>query len=93
MVINRVGPLSCAKIAGALYAAIGLLIGAFISLAAMAGAFAGEELGAMGAVLGVGSIIVAPIVYGCMGFIGAAIGAWLYNLVAGAVGGVEIDVR
>ena len=95
MVINRVGPLSCAKIAGALYTAIGLIIGAAFSLAAMAGAFASDELdaGMMGAVFGVGSIILFPILYGCMGFVGAAIGAWLYNLVAGAVGGVEIDVR
>jgi hypothetical protein len=42
---------------------------------------------------GVGAIIVLPILYGCGGFIGAAISAWLYNLIAGAVGGVEVDVR
>src|SRR5688572_1257934 len=37
MVINRVGPLSVAKIAGALYAIMGLIAGAVISLLAMAG--------------------------------------------------------
>jgi hypothetical protein len=95
MVINRVGPLSCAKIAGALYAAIGLIIGAFVSLAAMAGAFGSEDMGGgmMSALFGVGAIVLLPIFYGCMGFIGAAISAWLYNLIAGAVGGVEVDIR
>jgi hypothetical protein len=95
MVINRVGPLSCAKVAGALYAALGLLGGAVVSLLWMGGMFGyGDAEGAaMGAMFGVGAIIVLPILYGCGGFIGAAISAWLYNLIAGAVGGVEVDVR
>ena len=82
--------------AGALFMTpAALLVGAFVSLLSMAGAFASDDLpGSMfGALLGVGAIIVLPIVYGCMGFIGAALSAWLYNLVAGAVGGVEVDVR
>ena len=31
--------------------------------------------------------------YGIIGFIGGAIGALLYNLFAGMVGGVEIEVE
>ena len=31
--------------------------------------------------------------YGVMGFIGGAIGAFVYNLVAGVVGGIEIEVE
>ena len=96
MVINRVGPLSVAKIAGALYAIMGLIAGAVISLLAMAGVLSGgEDAGgaAMGALFGVGAIIILPIFYGCLGFVVMAISAVLYNVIAGAVGGVEIDVR
>jgi hypothetical protein len=95
MVINRIGPLSAAKIAGTLYAVIGLIIGAFISLAAMAGALGSDDAGgaAMGALFGVGAIVLLPIVYGCLGFVSMAIMAWLYNVLAGAVGGVEVDIR
>ena len=95
MVIRRVGPLSCAKIAGTLYAVIGLIVGAFFSLFAIAGGFgANSDTGrTFGAMIGVGSIIVFPIFYGCLGFIGTLITASLYNVVANAVGGVEIDIQ
>ena len=48
MIIKRIGPLSCAKLSGLLYAVIGLLIGGVFSMVAMAGAFASETAGAAG---------------------------------------------
>ena len=99
MVIKRVGPLSCAKIAGTLYAILGLIIGGIFSLIGMAGAFASTDssnspFGPMfGAIMGVGAIIVFPILYGVAGFIGSLIAAGLYNMLAGLVGGVQIDVQ
>jgi hypothetical protein len=95
MVIKRVGPLSCAKIVGTLYIFVGLVMGGIFSLAAMAGAFASDttEAPLIGAFLGVGSIIFFPLLYGCLGFISTLIGAWLYNIVAGFVGGVEMEVQ
>jgi len=101
MTINRVGPVSCARIAGVIYAALGLLIGGLFSLFALLGmAFRGAELGRgqnplaplTGAVIGIGAVIAFPIFYGVMGFVFAWIGAWLYNLVASRVGGIEIDI-
>jgi hypothetical protein len=47
----------------------------------------------MGAMIGVGAIVFFPILYACIGFIGALIAAWLYNLVAGMVGGIELEVQ
>jgi len=38
-------------------------------------------------------LIFLPIMYGVIGFIAGAIGAALYNLVAGVVGGIEIEVE
>ena len=93
MVINRIAPLSLAKISGVLYAALGLIFGALFSLFAMAGMAAGGSDGpAFGALFGVGAIILFPIFYGCIGFVASLIGAWLYNTVAGMVGGVELDI-
>ena len=42
---------------------------------------------------GIAAIIVFPILYACIGFVMTLIMAALYNLVAGMVGGVEIDVQ
>jgi hypothetical protein len=49
--------------------------------------------GAFGALLGVGAIVVLPILYGCLGFVFTMLAAALYNLVAGWVGGVELDIQ
>ncbi len=95
MVIKRIGPMSCAKISGALYAILGIIIGGAVSLIALAGGFGSEtaEGAGISAVIGVTSIIVFPILYGCIGFFGMLLLAWLYNIGAGLVGGIEIDVQ
>ena len=95
MVINRVGPVSFAKITGTLYAILGLVVGAFISLFALAGGMASNRSGGamFGALMGVGAIVMLPLFYGLCGFVATLVGAWLYNVAAGIVGGVEIDVR
>ena len=94
MTIKRVGPLSCAKVAAALYAVIGLVAGIAVALAAMAGAFAAnqEAAGALGLVFGVGAVIVLPVMYACMGFVMTLILTALYNRIASALGGVEVDI-
>jgi hypothetical protein len=91
MVINRIAPFSLARISGTLYAVMGLIIGALVSLVAMAGMFGGSDSG-FGPIFGVGAIIILPILYGCIGFVASLIGAWFYNVLASVVGGVELDV-
>jgi hypothetical protein len=101
MVIRRVAPVSCAKIAAVLYAVGGLLVGGLFSLVALAGGFATSAFAAdpsrrgLGSFFGFGalSIVLFPILYGALGFVGALIGAWLYNAAAGIVGGIRIDVE
>ena len=80
MTINRVGPLSVGKIAAFLYGIIGLFIGALIAVFALFG------------IAGVAAIVIAPLVYAFMGFIGAVIMALVYNVVARVVGGIQVDV-
>ena len=95
MIIKRVGPMSFARVSALLYAGIGLIIGGVFSLAAMAGAFGSDTADGSGiaAVFGVGAVIVLPILYGLMGFVATLIAAWLYNVAAGIVGGVELDIQ
>jgi len=78
-----------------LYAVIGLIVGGIFSLVAIAGGFGANTQGSsmIGAMIGTGSIIMFPIIYGCMGFIGSLIVAAIYNVLAGAVGGVEVDLQ
>ena len=100
MVIRRVGVLSAAKLLGVLYAALGLLIGVLFALFSMVGGGAmlagGGDAAAGGGMMmgmGIGFLIFAPIFYGLLGFIGGALSAWLYNLAAGWIGGIEIDLQ
>lgn len=95
-VVRRVGVLSLGKIAGLLYAAMGFLVGLIVAGISMLGGLASlahnEAAGALGLFFGVGAIVTLPIFYGCLGAIMAMLMGFLYNLLAGAVGGVELEV-
>ena len=95
MVIRRIGPMSCARISGTLYAVTGLILGAIFSLVSMAGGFSAEssEEAGFAAVFGVAAIMILPLLYGGLGFVGTLIAAWLYNILAGVVGGIELDLQ
>jgi hypothetical protein len=98
MIIKRISPMSCAKMSGLLYAVIGLLVGAFVSLfiATLGSMIPPDEAqmsGFVGMLFGAGAIVVLPIFYGVLGFIGGAIVAVFYNLIAGWAGGLEIEVQ
>jgi hypothetical protein len=92
MVINRVNPLSVAKLAGMLYAILGLIFGAIISLVGMAGNFDEPGAAPIGVIFGAGAVILLPILYGGLGFVMTLLMAALYNITARIVGGVQIDV-
>ena len=92
MVIRRVGPLSFAKVTAVLYALMGLIFGAIISLISLANVVP-KEAGPMGMLFGAAAIVAIPIFYGVLGFIVSLIAAALYNLVAGWVGGIELDTQ
>ena len=96
MIIRRVGPLSFAKLMGALYVLMGLCFGAIVSLISIVGGalIPRDEAGGMtGALFGVAAIVVLPIFYGVLGFLFSLLGAALYNAVASVVGGVELDMQ
>ena len=101
--IKKMGILSVAKIYAAIMFVMSLLIsipyGLFIMIFALSGASSlgrdggGFLLGGGGVVAGLLFMIGMPIMYGLIGFVAGAIGALLYNLFAGLVGGIEIEVE
>ena len=93
MIIKRIGVLKLAIFEGAMMAAFGLLAALFILLFCAMLSSVNHNAGALGAIGGIAALIILPIMYGVFGFIAGAIGAALYNLVAGIVGGIEIDVE
>ena len=47
----------------------------------------------LGLLFGVGSIIFMPLFYGLFGFICTLVMAWLYNVVASRIGGLELELE
>jgi hypothetical protein len=95
MVVKRVAPMSVAKVAATLYAILGLIFGGIISVISFAGQAlmpASEDGGMMGMLFGVAAVVILPIFYACLGFVLSLLMTALYNLAAGWVGGIEVDV-
>ena len=100
--IKKLGVLSVAKMYAAMAFVISLLIaipyGLFIIIFSLVGA-AGTKgdaafmVGGGGIVMGILVMIGLPIMYTVMAFIGGALGALIYNIFAGFVGGIEIEVE
>jgi hypothetical protein len=73
--------------------AFGLIIAlCFMLFGAALSGLGGKAAGFAG-VMGIAALIFLPIMYGVIGFIAGAIGGAMYNLVAGVVGGIEIEVE
>ena len=87
--VKRIGVLSLAKILGLLYAILGLIIGALLSLFSVTGFVGAADVGLF---FGTASIIIFPILYGVMGFVGGLITAFFYNFIAGKIGGLEVEI-
>lgn len=102
MVIRKIGVLSLGKLMAVMYAGIGLLFGVLYALFAVVGggammAMGGEENAALGGGMmmgmGLAAVIVLPILYGVLGFIGGIISAFFFNLAAKYAGGLELEVQ
>jgi hypothetical protein len=81
--IRRFGVFQTAKMIGVLYALMGLLFAPIFIIASM--------FGVEGSPFGIVFALLIPVIYGVLGFIMTAIGAAIYNGVAGLVGGIEVE--
>ena len=87
--IRNINPIQLGIVYAVLYALIGVLAGIFFGIFS-------STLGALApggsANFGWLSIIIFPIMYAVIGFIAGIIGGFLYNLVAGWTGGIEMTL-
>ena len=82
--IRRFGVGQTAKVLGVLYGLMGVVL---IPIFLIAARFSPD-----GPAFGTGFAVAIPVIYGLVGFVFTAIGCLIYNLVAGWVGGVEIEI-
>ena len=82
--IRRFGIAQTAKVLGVFYDLAGLLL---VPIFLVVGRYAPDESG-----LGAGFAIAIPIIYAVLGFVVTAIGCAIYDLVAGWVGGIEVEL-
>jgi hypothetical protein len=84
--IRSVGVLQAAKFFAVLYLLISAVIIVPIAIIAMAvsSRLAGPETLV---------VLLVPVFYAVIGFIFTGIACWLYNLVAGMIGGLEVELR
>jgi len=87
--IRRIDPVSAAKVCAVLYGLMGLI---FIPFVLVIRSFTPADQVASGFGFGLGFAIAMPIVYAIIGFIFTLISAAVYNLIAGWVGGIEIEL-
>jgi len=85
--IRRFGVGQTAKVFGVLYGLMGLV---FVPFFLVAAAVAPHNSAFMG--FGLGFVILIPILYAVFGFIFIAIACLLYNMVAGWIGGIEMEI-
>ena len=92
--LKRIAPLQLGKMSAVIYALGSLIVVPFILLfTALASVIQPAPIAVPGiAALGLGAIIIFPIIYGILGFIVGAFGALIYNLVAKWIGGIEVEV-
>jgi hypothetical protein len=102
MTIRRFGVISVAKMYGLLMFIFGLVFGVIYGLilivfgAAITALTPGSDAttgGISTVVMGIAMMIGLPLFYGILGFIMGAIGALIYNAVAGIIGGVKFELE
>ena len=97
-VIREIGVLSFGKVAGIVYACIGLIAGMILALVSMLGGFAGlasdggRAAGFLAMCVGAGAVFILPVVYGVLGSLVGMLVAAIYNVAARLVGGIEITI-
>lgn len=97
MVIRRIGVLSLAKISAVLHGTMGLIFGIIFALASLLGGAFGQAARDAAApkiisvLFGFGAILLMPLLYAIVGFLIGVVSALVYNFVAKATGGLELE--
>jgi hypothetical protein len=96
--LKRIAPVKFGLVVGILYGLISLIFIPFFLIAAAASFLAPHTNSTMpaGVPVALGMVLVCvmlPIFYAVIGGLFGLLGAWLYNVVASWVGGIEFEVE
>ena len=91
--LRSVGILSCAKIMGAVYGSLGLIFVPIFLLVGFGSLMFGKSTDSMSGFAMLALSLLLPILYGVMGFVMGAFSAWLYNVFARWLGGIQMDFK
>ena len=90
--LRSIGVLSSAKIFAVVQAAIGILVGFLFLIFGIFGAAIAPSKSQYGMVFIVVMSVLMPVIYGVLGFVMGAVWAFVYNLTAQAIGGLELQL-
>jgi len=95
MELKKIGVLSLAKIAGLFGVIYGLISGILVTILYAQAVKVPEIASQLGVInqLGYSSIIVLPLLYGILYFLAGIVTAFIYNLLAKYVGGIELEFK
>ncbi|MBW8782459.1 MAG: hypothetical protein JF599_11305 [Verrucomicrobia bacterium] len=96
--LKKIAPLQLGKVLAITYGLLSLVMVPFFLLFSAVASLAPTAQSGPGMIpmmlgMGIGFLIIAPVLYAVMGFVTGVIGAFVYNLVAGWVGGIEVEVE
>lgn len=95
--LKRIDPIQAGKMLAALYGILSLLFIPFMIFFMTVGSFAARQQGGPTPALplmfgmGVGFMVMLPVVYAVMGFVAGVISSLLYNLLTKWIGGFEFE--
>jgi hypothetical protein len=85
--------MQCAVVIGIIYCLLGLIFAVlWLPFAQTMSRMPGATPAAW-AMMGAMALVLFPLIYGAIGYIGGLIAAALYNLIAGWTGGVELTLE
>lgn len=88
--LKKIGVLSLGKLQAIIMAIIGLIIGIFYAISAL---LLGNMFNIQSGYFSIAGIILFPLIYGILGFIGGVIGALVFNAGIKIVGGLEMHFQ
>lgn len=93
LTFNRIDPVSAGKVFGGLHLVYGLFIGFIYAMMGLAMAAGGGNNAGMNLVIAGAALMTLPLIVGILGFLAGMLLALFYNVAAGYIGGLVVEVE